>query len=193
MSDERLFENPNASADAGVSSAESAGKDARASHEIFADDFPEDSQSDFPELPVDLEFEPLPIYPRTFWAPTLQQLVGAAERLQEKKIPGFTENTDWMMLVEQTRDRLLREQFEAFPLSGFTQRKNNKERILAVTHPADRLVQETVLPLLIERVETTALPCAPLKVSSNPATTSTKPVNQRARARLERAETDREP
>jgi hypothetical protein len=119
-----------------------------------------ESISDFPELPENLEFAPLPVFSKSFWAPTLQQLVGAAERLKDKKIPGFTENTDWMTLVEQTRDRLLREEFEAFPLSGFIQRKNNKERILAVTHPADRLVQEAILPLLVNRVENISLPCS---------------------------------
>lgn len=79
------------------------------------ENFSEASISDLIEIPSDLEFPPLPVYKRAFWAPTFQQLVGAAERLQQKQIPGFTENTDWMMLVEQTRDRLLHEQFEPFP------------------------------------------------------------------------------
>lgn len=115
---------------------------------------------DEPQIPADLEFAPLPVMQPAFWAPTLQQLVGAAERLQNKKVPGFDENTDWMMLVERTRDRMLRERFEAFPLSGFIQRKNNKERVLAVTHPADRLVEEALLPVLIERMESISLPCS---------------------------------
>lgn len=74
----------------------------------------------------------------------------------EKTTPGFNEQTDWLTLVEQTRDRLLFDPFTAMPLTGFLQKKNNKERLLAITHPADRLIEEALLPLLVMRFESMA-------------------------------------
>ncbi len=103
----------------------------------------------------EFEFPPVPI-PRVSWNLSLQQLVGAAERLMERATPGFSEKTDWLTLVEQTRDRLLFDPFTAMPLSGFLKKTNNKERLLAVTHPADRLIEEALLPILVRRFEALA-------------------------------------
>jgi len=115
----------------------------------------DDQQPQVTPLPENIQFPPVPI-PRVSWNLTLQQLVGAAERLMERNLPGFGDNIDWLSLVEQTRDRLLFDPFSAMPLSGFTQRKNNKERLLAITHPADRLIEDALLPILVARFESVA-------------------------------------
>jgi len=106
-------------------------------------------------LPATLELPALPPA-RRGWNLSLQQLVGAAERLRERQQAGADDRTDWLALVEYTRDRLLLGNFTALPLTGFVQVKNRKERLLAVTHPADRLIEEALLPLLTDRLEATA-------------------------------------
>jgi len=75
-------------------------------------------------------------------------LVGAAERLQRREDAHSRKLEDWMALVEDTRDRLLRGPFEALPLDGFIRQDDPKGRVLTVARPGDRLVEEALRPVL---------------------------------------------
>jgi len=78
---------------------------------------------------------------------TLQQLAGAAERLARKeRRPTAIE--DWLALVEDTRDRLLREPFTPLPLDAFVSHDSGKERLLTVPRAGDRLLEEALVPTL---------------------------------------------
>lgn len=82
---------------------------------------------------------------------TLQQLVGAAERLARKvpKVP----REEWLGLVDQVRDRLSAPVFEALPLDGFSLKDNGKERLIAAPRPLERLLEEALLPKITRRLE----------------------------------------
>ena len=84
---------------------------------------------------------------------TLQQLAGAAERLSSRS---RSEKVNWLEEVERARDRLLMKPFQALPLSGFFQTKDGKERLLSKPAPADRIIQEALLPILNKTYEAEA-------------------------------------
>jgi CRISPR-associated protein Cas1 len=87
----------------------------------------------------------------------LQQLVGAAERLS-RKAPGEASRIDWLALVEQARDRLAQTPFVALPLDGFVLSEGGKDRLIASPRPADRLIEEALLPILNRALERVLLP-----------------------------------
>jgi hypothetical protein len=85
--------------------------------------------------------------------------VGAAERLA-RRAPASESRTDWLSLVEQARDRLAQRPFVALPLDAFVLAEDGKERIIATARPADRLIEEALLPILNRALERVLLPCA---------------------------------
>jgi CRISPR-associated protein Cas1 len=87
----------------------------------------------------------------------LQQLVGAAERLR-RKAPAGGDRIDWLALVEQARDRLAQRPFVALPLDGFILSEGGKERLVASPRPADRVIEEALLPVLNRTLEKVLLP-----------------------------------
>ncbi len=78
---------------------------------------------------------------------TLQQLVGAAERLASR--PGLAvSKEDWLALVEEARDALAQQPFVPQPLDAFHKVENNKDRILTSVRSRDRIIEEALLPML---------------------------------------------
>ncbi|MBI5161632.1 MAG: CRISPR-associated endonuclease Cas1 [Micrococcales bacterium] len=88
----------------------------------------------------------------------LQQLVGAAERLA-RRTPTDANRPDWLALVEQARDRLAQRPFVPLPLDAFVLVDNGKERIVASARPADRIIEEALVPILNRALEPALLPC----------------------------------
>jgi CRISPR-associated protein Cas1 len=76
---------------------------------------------------------------------SLQQLVGAAERLRARESGS---RVDWLASVEEAHDRVCRRPFEALPIPAFVHQEGAKERIVSSPEPGDRLIEEALLPLL---------------------------------------------
>mgnify|MGYP001602998003 CR=1 FL=1 len=83
---------------------------------------------------------------------TLQQLVGAAERLGRREAAGIDPG-EWLGVVEGTWDRLRQRPFLALPMRGFRTEEGGKSRLIASSEPGDRLVEESILPLVQKAVE----------------------------------------
>ncbi len=82
---------------------------------------------------------------------TVQQLVGAAERLQARKVMA-DRDLDWMGLLETTRDRLMAQPFRPAVLSAYRKTIRGKCRVLTVVEPVERLIEEALLPLLHQAI-----------------------------------------
>ncbi len=82
---------------------------------------------------------------------TVQQLVGAAERLHARKVMADRE-LDWMGLLESARDRLMAQPFRAMVLSAYRKTAKGKCRVLTIVEPGERLIEEALLPLLHEAI-----------------------------------------
>lgn len=89
---------------------------------------------------------------------SLQQLVGAAERLAIRDRDQKRQRTDWLGAVELARERLARRPFEALPIPAFIIREGEKERVVTSPQPVDRLVEEALLPIVTAAVEPLLLP-----------------------------------
>jgi|GEM_PF-23209 CRISPR-associated protein Cas1 len=85
---------------------------------------------------------------------TVQQLVGAAERLQVRGVMP-QKDVDWLALLEGARDRLFITPFKAEVLPAYRKRKGNTSRLIVMVPPIERLLEEALLPLLNQS-------CAPL-------------------------------
>ena len=83
---------------------------------------------------------------------TLQRLVGAADRLTEKKWTGMG-RLDWLPAIQDVQDRLASPNFTPYPLKGFNAKKDGKERFLIQLHPADHLLQLVLLQILSGELE----------------------------------------
>jgi len=83
---------------------------------------------------------------------TLQQLVGAAERLESRERHGGVKD-DWLARVEEARDRLAQAVFEPLPLNAFVVESGGKERLVASPQNPDRLIQEALIPILTKAIE----------------------------------------
>jgi len=83
---------------------------------------------------------------------TLQQLVGAAERLA-RKVPDVSRE-QWLGLVDDVRDRLAVQPFSALPLDAFTVQSGGKLRQITMVRNPDRLLEEALLPRVVRRLET---------------------------------------
>jgi CRISP-associated protein Cas1 len=82
---------------------------------------------------------------------TLQQLVGAAERLA-RKVPEISKE-QWLGLVDEVRDRLAAQPFVALPLDAYTLDDGAKQRTITVARHPDRLLEEALLPCVTRRLE----------------------------------------
>ncbi len=96
---------------------------------------------------------------------TLQQVVGAAERLRERQQRQSQPDderarTDWLPLVEDAFHRLNQRPFVALPIPAFTHDDGRKQRVLASPQPVDRLIEETLLPRLHRALDPLLLPSA---------------------------------
>jgi CRISPR-associated protein Cas1 len=93
---------------------------------------------------------------------TLQQVVGAAERLRtrQQQQPNTTPRTDWLPLVEEAFHRLNQRPFAALPIPAFTQDDGRKQRVLASPQAVDRLIEEALLPRLHRALDPLLLPSA---------------------------------
>jgi CRISPR-associated protein Cas1 len=78
---------------------------------------------------------------------TLQQLVGAAERLRRRDSRREPPET-WLARVEDLRDRLMQRPFVPQPLNAFVIKEGAKERLVTSARPGDRLLEEALLPAL---------------------------------------------
>lgn len=83
---------------------------------------------------------------------SLQQLVGAAERLRGRDGDG-PDSHDWLALVEEARDRLASVPFVALPLTVFQQKVRDKVRTLVKRPPVDRLIEQALLPIVTAGLE----------------------------------------
>lgn len=70
-----------------------------------------------------------------------------------KKRPQDGGEDDWLSRVEDARDRLSRDPFVPLPLDAFSQRHEDRERIVAAPRPADRLIEEALLPFVRRAME----------------------------------------
>lgn len=75
---------------------------------------------------------------------TLQQLAGAALRLQQRKST-LPRDCDLLFLVEAARDRLLVRPYQAEPLPAYRKSKATKIRIICNPSAVDRVINEAVL------------------------------------------------
>ena len=83
---------------------------------------------------------------------TLQQLAGAALRLQQRK-SALSPQVDVLFLVEAARDRLLAQPYVPEPIPAFRKEEADKVRIIANPTPMDRLIDEALLQELVPAVE----------------------------------------
>jgi CRISPR-associated protein Cas1 len=91
--------------------------------------------------------------PHSFVVPlTLQQLAGAALRLQQRK-SALPPHADVLFLVEAARDRLLAQPYVAEPIPAFRKEEADKTRIIANPTPLDRVIDEALLHELLPSVE----------------------------------------
>ena len=70
---------------------------------------------------------------------TVQQLVGAAERLQVRGVMP-QKDVDWLALLEGARDRLFITPFKAEVLPAYRKRKGNTSRLIVMVPPIERSV-----------------------------------------------------
>ena len=82
---------------------------------------------------------------------SLQQLVGAAERLYAGRDRG--RGIDWLSHVEQARDRLLRRPITPGPAMIRSRTVKGKQRDTVLLDSPDRLLHEAVRPLLDRAIE----------------------------------------
>lgn len=78
---------------------------------------------------------------------TIQQLVGAAERLRARNVMQ-DRAVDWLGAMESARDRLLEQPFRAHTLVAYRRVRDGKTRTIALVEPAERLIEEAILPVL---------------------------------------------
>jgi len=83
---------------------------------------------------------------------TLQELVGAAERLERRERDGGARD-DWLARVEEARDRLAQTPFEPLALNAFVVKSGDKERLVASPQNPDRLIQEALSARLQRVIE----------------------------------------
>jgi CRISPR-associated protein Cas1 len=97
---------------------------------------------------------------------TLQQVIGAAERLRQRQheradaSERHTPHVDWLPLVESAYHRLTQRPFSALPIPAFVHDDGRKQRVLTSPQPIDRLIEETLLPRLHRALDKLLLPCA---------------------------------
>ena len=84
---------------------------------------------------------------------SLQQLVGAAERLSARDRSQNRDGTDWLGVVDEARDRLVRRPFEALPVPAFVIREGEKERVVTSPRAVNRIIEEGLLPKVASAVE----------------------------------------
>lgn len=83
---------------------------------------------------------------------SLQQLVGAAERLRAARAERL-DDEDLLAEIERARSRLASVPFVPDPLHGFVSHEGGKERVLASPSVGDRIVEEALRPLLEQALE----------------------------------------
>jgi len=84
---------------------------------------------------------------------SLQELVGAAERLRRRKAEGPGARFDWLAAVEDARDRLAVHPFPVAPVPAFTLMQNGKGRMVASPVASERLIEEALAPILLRAFE----------------------------------------
>jgi len=82
---------------------------------------------------------------------SLQQLVGAAERLRATR--ERLDEEDLLAAIEHARSRLAARPFEGDPLSAFRSIEGDKERVLASPSLSDRVLEEAIRPLFEAALE----------------------------------------
>lgn len=83
--------------------------------------------------------------------PTLAALVGAAERVLEKRTRSH--EVEALALVEEARDRLAQRPFRAFPLKPLRIKAGSGERVVYAPDPVERVIETALLRRLSQRIE----------------------------------------